>query len=376
MSYVHPAWVEHQRRRWLRHDAHRFARPGATQTKSYAARLIEQRHADEQAAFAAAQDALDDDLARLRWLVADLKFDLAMRRLLLKYDPDQPRVPKGKPDGGQWTQEEGDDAGKEGGDKSNEFSAAKRSKRLEPPRPSRIPRTVSEWLIPETLTSEQQLAHANRLANDAIKKVQEAEPGWQPRRSLYELGVNGDVRKAKDLVLEAEARLVELGHRSYQDLIHVYRGQNNSLDLFGNPTWPVDKDVVSVTIRDGLPLFGPNADAPTYTDSDRRAADRLRDRLIESRPDVMSEENIGQMPNNALYHAETTGLLRAAKANGGTLEGQTLEVHVDDRMCANCERVLPLVGIELGNPTVTFVDTTKGARRTMKDGAWVARADR
>lgn len=40
---------------------------------------------------------------RLRWLIADLKLDLALRRFARKYSPDQPRVPAGNADGGQWT---------------------------------------------------------------------------------------------------------------------------------------------------------------------------------------------------------------------------------------------------------------------------------
>jgi hypothetical protein len=36
-------------------------------------------------------------------LVKDLRIDLALRRLGLKYSPDQPRVPTGYRDGGQWT---------------------------------------------------------------------------------------------------------------------------------------------------------------------------------------------------------------------------------------------------------------------------------
>ncbi len=43
------------------------------------------------------------NLEHLRWLVRDLKIDLAIRRLRLKYSPDQPRVPAGSSDGGQWT---------------------------------------------------------------------------------------------------------------------------------------------------------------------------------------------------------------------------------------------------------------------------------
>ena len=97
-------WQRHDWRRFIRHDAHRFA-PPSVQTKSFAARRIEQRQAEEQAALAAEQDAFHDDLVRIRWLVADLKFDLAWRRLCRKYgyNPNQPRVPGGNPDGGQWT---------------------------------------------------------------------------------------------------------------------------------------------------------------------------------------------------------------------------------------------------------------------------------
>jgi hypothetical protein len=57
-----------------------------------------------------------------------------------------------------------------------------------------------------------------------------------------------------------------------------------------------------------------------------------------------------------LFHAETNVLLRAAEANGGTLAGKSLDIYVDRKLCPNCERVVPLVGLELGNPTLTFVD--------------------
>jgi hypothetical protein len=58
MSNVDPAWVEHQRTRWLRpdfqrwmrHDAHRFAQ--LIQTKSFAARRMGQRRTEEQATVA------------------------------------------------------------------------------------------------------------------------------------------------------------------------------------------------------------------------------------------------------------------------------------------------------------------------------------
>jgi len=53
--------------------------------------------------------AVTGGLLRLRWLAAATRFELAMHRHMraLKYNPDQPRVPRGNPDGGQWTETDG-----------------------------------------------------------------------------------------------------------------------------------------------------------------------------------------------------------------------------------------------------------------------------
>ena len=85
---------------------------------------------------------------------------------------------------------------------------------------------------------------------------------------------------------------------------------------------------------------------------------------------MFDRRNLGQKPNDALFHGETTVLLRAAKERGGTLAGQTLTVFTDRELCNSCERVLPYVGLELGNPTVTLVDPD-GSTMTMRDGAWI-----
>lgn len=39
-------------------------------------------------------------------------------------------------------------------------------------------------------------------------------------------------------------------------------------------------------------------------------------------------------------------------------------------MCRHCEIVLPKVGLELGNPEVTFIDPF-GNVKTMRDGVWI-----
>ena len=72
MPYIHPAAREHELRRWMRPDAHRFVSPTW--------RRVVQAGSEAAAIFGLYE---------------------------AKYRPDQPRVPKGVPEGGQWT----DDAG-------------------------------------------------------------------------------------------------------------------------------------------------------------------------------------------------------------------------------------------------------------------------
>ena len=114
----------------------------------------------------------------------------------------------------------------------------------------------------------------------------------------------------------------------------------------------------------------PSSNSPTYTRADRLAAKGMRDTLIEKYPEVMDTDNVGRRSNDAVFHAETTVLLRAARANGGTLAGQTLEVFGDRPLRPSCREILPHVGLELGNPTVTFIDST-GLRQTIRSGAWM-----
>lgn len=224
-------------------------------------------------------------LARLRWLVAELKLDMAMRRFarVLKagFDPNQPRVPAGNPDGGQWTS---------GGGRSRVRLAASDKPRL------------------------------GRAA----------------------------------LALELAKRAIE-----------AFRSENFLRDLFGSKI-----GTVAYTTVDGQRVFGSNSISPTYGAEDYVAAERMRSILIERYPSVMSVDNIGERPNDALFHAEATILLRAARQLGGTLTGRTLEVFADRPLCASCQIVLPYLARELGNPTVVFVGPG-GLTQTIRDGTWV-----
>lgn len=101
-----------------------------------------------------------------------------------------------------------------------------------------------------------------------------------------------------------------------------------------------------------------------------------RSKLIARYPDELSPGNIGKKPNDALFHAETTLLLPAAKDNGGALTNREINVSVDRDMCTSCETVLPLLGLELGNPSVTFTNLRDRTAQTMKNGVWLSRGKR
>lgn len=218
---------------------------------------------------------------RLALIDAEAQHRLAQHRC--HFDPNQPRVPAGNPEGGQWT----------------------------PTGASRI--------------------------------------GPQLAAGGKHLGLH--------LLLAIAAKLAKR-------LIDDCRARNRT-DLFGP-----EPGAVVVTRIDGEDVFGPSSGAGGYTSEDRAAAEMLRAELVKKYPEVFRRGNLGQMPKNALFHGETTALLRAADKRGGTLAGQTLTVFTDRRLCDNCEIVLPYVGLELGNPTVTFVDPDASIM-TMRDGAWV-----
>jgi hypothetical protein len=198
--------------------------------------------------------------------------------------------------------------------------------------------------------------------------VRELDPNWRPTPSLTET-IEGEIAAAEAEAREAEARLTELAREEPNTLIDAYRRQQG-LDLFGDPIWSREQNSVAVCKVEGHPFLGVNSQALTYTDGDGTNAERLRDSLVKSYPASMNTANIGQYPNNAVFHAETTCLLRAARANGGTLAGQTVEVRVDREMCRSCIRILPLIGLELGNPTVTFTSPS-GRVRIMRNGTWI-----
>lgn len=293
------------------------------------------------------------------------------------FDPNQPRVPAGSPDGGQWTSAGGGssrdlDEGRILSD-ANPDNLQKPGARLAQSRRSRSSSGIrfGRHQIPATQRQRSEYLGVNLRADAALKRVKEIDPNWKPRPSAAPpQNAREAIAIRRGEAREAETRLRELARQSPSQLIDTYRTLNNSRDLFGNETWPRNRDTVAITTIGRTPFAGVSSNAPTYTARDREAARVAVDMLVARYPDRMNTRNIGGMPNNALYHAEATILLRAARAHKGSLAGQRFEVNTDREMCGNCELVLPLLGRELGNPTVTFVSPS-GVRNTMRNGKWL-----
>jgi hypothetical protein len=311
-------------------------------------------------------DAKARELRKLRWHLAAARFEIAMvrhARLLRKFSVFQLRVPKGQPGAGEWTVD---------GSSSSAAGVILVAGG----------RRGGRGIVPEPSTQQTvALARANGKFTDALEKIRELEPNWKPRTESVTAPQSneGIVTHAQARAQEAEEHLALLSRRlgiggnngpsleaetpfrsasssqpGSQSLIDSYRTFVNTSDLFGQGTWPPYKGTVAVTSLGGDAIFGVNSDAPTYTEADARAALAMRDTLVQKYPDIMATGNIGRMPNDSLFHAETTTLLRAVRANGGSLAGQSIEIDVDRSLCQSCKDVLPLLRRELGSPTLIF----------------------
>jgi hypothetical protein len=327
-------WIRHDWRMWIRPDIARWIKPGVDPADVIPG--LARERAQQQAAKERARAAEDAELAaeiehERRVLAAlseemkEVHAEMARRRRRLadeaKYSPSQPRVPAGDPRGGRWTDRNEGGSGFGGLDSANPGSA--------------------------DATGDAEDAGANSY--DATPSTDAASSGQSEGD-----GTRGydDRLAASDKPSPGRAAMLGIMARAAEGLIKLYRSENLLLDLFGNKS-----GAIAVTTMDDKDIYGSNSTSlSTYKDADFKAARELRDRLVEKYPTIMSVDKLGEAPNNALFHAETNVLLRAAETNGGTLAGRSLDIYVDRAFCSNCQVVIPLVGLELGNPTLTYVD--------------------
>ena len=225
-----------------------------------------------------------------------------------------------------------------------------------------------------------------RDAETAVNQVRRLEPDWQPTPSLYGDTV-GAIAANRAMQSAAESRLrfqesVRMGHNgppSSHDpasnsidpgiSLDSFRAMTGMPDLGGLPARAKSDGTVAKADIGGAVVFGVNSDAPGYTMFDRLSANAMRDQLIRNNPGLMSTTNIGWKPNDAVYHAEATSLMRWARKLGTSLEGKKIEIAIDRRLCRSCDQVLPRIGLELGDPEVTVI-YPNGVHRTMRGGRW------
>ena len=136
-----------------------------------------------------------------------------LRAALNKYSPDQPRVPAGNPDGGQWTS----DGGSGPADDSRVVSdvtpdntwISGEQYAQNTRRGGGGPILIGgNWLEP-TPAQEARLTVAEAQARDALARVRNFDPYWQPAPGLYAT-VEGKIFDLRAQAQEARARLDEL----------------------------------------------------------------------------------------------------------------------------------------------------------------------
>ncbi|RCW79552.1 hypothetical protein [Phyllobacterium bourgognense] len=149
-----------------------------------------------------------------------------------KYNPDQPRVPAGNSDGGQWTDEGG--SGVTGGAQlasgHGRFGGAVavgRKPETGPKAPDGTPATLvqsrgggrsgsgptlrriagrSQEITP---TQAVRLSAAQNRKDAAVRTVQQRDPNWRPQARVYE-NVEGEIAANENIGREANERLAEL----------------------------------------------------------------------------------------------------------------------------------------------------------------------
>jgi hypothetical protein len=206
MSNINAAWVEHQRKRWrwLREDAHRFLPPGEQATLRRASKVRAQSEP------AADLEAWSADFERLRWQIKDLRIELALRRLRLKYgyNPDQPRDEQGR-----WTDSGGSAGRNDPLIRSDAEPSATPNTRYAQDRPrSPVRVRIGDRTFELEGGQAARLVEAQARADSAIARVRELDPIWRPTPSLKET-VEGTINAYNAEANEAQARASELAKK-------------------------------------------------------------------------------------------------------------------------------------------------------------------
>lgn len=125
------------------------------------------------------------------------------------YDPNQPRVPKGHPDGGQWTDQgesENDPRILSDVESNNDWASGARYASRRRRSGSVI---INGQVVPVEPGQAARLAVAEARAHDALSRVRELDASWRPKPSAYAT-VEGLIRAYQADAQAAEARIAAL----------------------------------------------------------------------------------------------------------------------------------------------------------------------
>lgn len=269
-------------------------------------------------------------LRRVHWQLSALNVQVKAVKVALAlraYNPNQPRVAAGSSDGGQWTRIGGGAQVAQGApiepDASVEEEPGRRG-------PEPLFRVVRNPLV-QIDEQDPDYVYSRGLAEEAVNNVRRLEPDWSPSPGLY-ADTQGAIANSRAIEEEANARLeyqraFRFGHNGppedYNDPAGSYYDQQDRpstndefRDSVGMPTLggvPARRKsdgTVARAVMDGRIVYGVNSDSPDYTPFDFASAVALRQQLLLYDSDVMSVNNIGQKPNDALFHAESTSIMR------------------------------------------------------------------
>jgi hypothetical protein len=141
------------------------------------------------------------------------------------FNPNQPRVPAGHPDGGQWTSEDGGNPGSEQRVMSdvtpeNDWqSGAQYASKSGGQRPSNRTRQPSGEAEPGQAA---RLAIAEARAQNAFARLRELDPNWRPQLGAQNT-VEGAIRAYETETVRAEARLRELTRYQTEPIVPKQR---------------------------------------------------------------------------------------------------------------------------------------------------------
>lgn len=144
----------------------------------------------------------EQSVEHLRLVNAGLRVELSALafwlRLKAGFRPDQPRVPKGEPDGGQWSDE--------GGSSSPTLVSGRR-------RGAGQVRIGTRWLD-ATPAQHTRLSISQSQMRAALAQVRKVDPKWRPTPQTYET-VEGLIKANEATALEAQFRVFELSRTRF-----------------------------------------------------------------------------------------------------------------------------------------------------------------